>query len=604
VTAARLLTVAATLMAALSPRPACAQQMMRVLERGPVGFLHGTTLLQRTGNLTAGDFAQPAAADWDGDGRADLVVGSGYGDLLLFTRAGTGPFGRARALLPGDDLPLAATPRRAQVSPWLGDLDGDGQLDLLLGLQDRVYRYAVRGGNAVDGVLLAGPGGPAGLEAPLAPCAADLDGDGTVDVIVIDGHGRAHVLTEGGAEPLMVAAAQLQVAAPARAWAGDWDGDSRADLLIGAGDGRVVLCHGSDAGLSAPEELTAASSAVAAQPAPWATDFDGDGDLDLLVGGRAGFVALIERGGDGALASAGFLQQTDAPIDAGRCAVATAGDWDGDGDADLLVGGEDGRVRLYERLPGAPLSFARGLQVAGIDGPVVAPGTDPLRYAAPALTDWDADGDLDLLVGGGAGEIHLWLNSGGLQPMGSLRVSGAELRIAGIAMPAPFDFNGDGDTDLFVGARPLPERDLGPGVVLPEIAPGCAYFENITDRVGALPEFAKGVPIAMTLRSTDSDLRRDAGFLAPYATYPARWRGPRIDFLTVTLQGTFVFANRARPGAYATLQAECTGRALPPELLPPLYSATPAQLDGSPGLLAADCPWGFVCWYPRTALEV
>jgi len=253
VTAVRLLAVAAALAAALTPRPACARQMMRVLERGPVGFLHGHTLLQQTGNLTAGDFAHPATADWDGDGSADLIVGSGYGDLLLFTRSGTGPFGRARALLPGDDLPLAATPRRAQVSPWLGDLDGDGRLDLLLGLQDRVYRYAVRGGNAVDGVLLVGPGGPADLVAPLAPCAADLDGDGTVEVIIIDGQGRAHVLAEEGARPVIVAGAQLQVAAPARAWAGDWDGDARADLILGTGDGRVVLSRGSTAGLSAPE---------------------------------------------------------------------------------------------------------------------------------------------------------------------------------------------------------------------------------------------------------------------------------------------------------------------------------------------------------------
>ncbi len=602
-TGTRVLTVTAALVVALGPGPACAQQMMRVLERGPVGFLHGRTLLQRTGNLTGGDFSHPAAADWDGDGREDLVVGSGYGDLLLFTRAGGGPFGAAQALLPGEELSLAARPRRMQVSPWLGDLDGDGQLDLLLGLHDRVYRYAVRGGNAVDGVLLAGPGSPAALEPPLAPCAADLDGDGAVEVIVMDGRGRAYLLADGGARPLMVAGAQLQVAAPARAWAGDWDGDGRADLVIGTGDGRVVLCRGAETVLSAPEELAAASEAAGAQPAPWATDFDGDGDCDLLVGGRAGFVALVERGAGGALTPAGYLQQADAPIDAGRCAVASAGDWDGDGDADLVVGGEDGRVRLYERLPGPGLSFARGRQVAGTEGPVIAPGSDPLRYAAPALTDWDADGDPDLLVGGGAGQIDLWLNSGGLRPMGPLQVSGADLRIAGIAMPAPFDFNGDGDIDLFVGARPPPERDLGPGVVLPEIAPGCAYFENTADRTGVVPEFAKGVPIAMALRSTDSGLHRDAGFLAPYATYPARWRGPRIDFVTVTLQGTFVFVNRARPGAYATLEAECTGRTLPPALLPPLYAATPAELDGEVGLLAADCAWGFVCWYPRAALE-
>jgi len=590
--------------AATSLQPACAQQMMRILERGPVGFLHGHTLLQRTGDLTAGDFAHPAAGDWDGDGRTDLVVGSGYGDLLLFARPGDGAFAPARGLLPEDHLPLAAVPRRRQVSPWLGDLDGDGGLDMLLGLHDRVYRYAVRAGAAADGKLLAGPDGPPGLEPPLAPCAADLDGDGRAEVIVADGRGRVYVLADGGARPVMVAGAPLQVAPPARAWAGDWDGDGRADLLLGAGDGRVVLCRGVEAGFAAPEELAAASAAVAREAAPWATDFDGDGDLDLLVGGRAGFVALVERGAGGELAVVGRLQQEQAPIDAGRCAVATAGDWDGDGDTDLAIGGEDGQVRMYERLPGADLAFARGLQVAGDAGPVAAAGTGDLRYAAPALTDWDTDGDLDLLVGGASGEVHLWRNTGGLHATGPLRVSGTPLRVVGIAMPAPFDYNGDGDMDLFVGARPPPARDLGPGVVLPEIAPGCAYFENTADRPGALPVFVKGVPIAMTLASRGGDLRRDAGFLTPYAMYPSRWRGAwQVDFITATLQGIFVFANLARPGAYACLEAECEGRALPPALLPPMYSAVPAELDGGPGLLAADCAYGFVCWYPRAALE-
>ncbi|MGD9494663.1 MAG: FG-GAP repeat domain-containing protein [Armatimonadota bacterium] len=602
--APRLLLLITALAAAASSRPAAAQQMMRVLERGPVGFLHGTTLLQEIGNLTAGDFAHPAVADWDGDGRPDLVVGSGYGDLLLFARPAGGAFGPARALLPENGQPLAAMPQRMQVSPWLGDLDGDGQLDMLLGLHDRLYRYAVRDGACAEGRLIAGPGTPVILPPPLAPCAADLDGDGKTHIVIVDGHGRVHLLADESAAPVMVAGAHLQVAAPARAWAGDWDGDGRADLLIGAGDGRVVICRGDGKGLTAPEELGAASFSAGPQAAPWATDFDGDGDLDLLVGGRAGFVALVQRRGGGELAQAGLVQQQRAPIDVGRCAVATAGDWDGDGDADLVAGGEDGGVWLYERLPGAELLFGRGLQVAGEDGPVAAAGTGERRYAAPVLTDWDADGDLDLLVGGVSGKVLVWLNAGGLRAGGPLQVGGAPLRMAGIAMPAAADYNGDGDTDLFVGARPEPEGEGDTGVVLPQIAPGCAYFENTADRPGALPVFAKGVPVPMTLASREGELRRDGGFLAPYAIYPSRWRGPlTTDFITVSLLGTFIFTNTARPGAYACLEAQCEGRALPTALLPPLYSAVPAQLNGEPGLLAADCPYGFVCWYPRGALD-
>jgi hypothetical protein len=242
------------------------------------------------------------------------------------------------------------------------------------------------------------------------------------------------------------------------------------------------------------------------------------------------------------------------------------------------------------------MRFERGLRIDGSDGPVEAPGSGGGRYAAPALTDWDADGDLDLLVGGVSGRILLWRNGGGLRAMGPLQVSGTDLRVTGIAMPAPFEYNGDGDVDLFVGARPRPDRRTEPGVMLPEIPPGCVYFENTVNRTNALPVFAKGVPIAMNLISEDGGLRRDAGFLGPYATYPVD-RGVNLDFITITLQGTFRFANMARRGAYACLAAEAKGRGLPHALLPPLYSAVPARIDGKQGLLAADAAYGFVAWY-------
>jgi len=593
-------TFACVALLLLSLQLVCAQQMLPIIERGPVGYLHGTTLLQATGNLTAGDFAHPTIADWDGDGAPDLVCGSGYGDLLLFKRSGEQPFGPARALLPSGEIGLADRPQRLQVSPWLGALDGDGQMNLLLGIGDRVFRYEVREGTTVGGTLIAGRGSSVELPGPLAPCAATLDG-AEASVLLMDGLGRGYRLTDAGAEPLMVAGVQLQVAPPARAWAGRWDADDLADLVIGSGTGRVALYRGLGGGVfDAPQELISEADALDRDAAPWAADWDGDGDLDLLIGGRGGFVALYTREGD-RLTSAGLLQQTDAPVDAGRCAHATTGDWNGDGLTDLVLGGEDGRVTLFARLPGTPMRFERGLRIAGTDGPVLAPGSGHLRYAAPALTDWDADGDLDLLVGGADGRILLWRNSGSLQPLGPLQVSGADLRAIGIAVPAPSDFNGDGDTDLFVGGRPLPEREPEPGIMLPEIPPGCAYYENTAAGAGILPVFSKGVPIATMLLS-DGGLIREAGFLNPYAMYPARW-GRGIDFIMVTMQGTFAFANTARPGSYACLTAATRGRSLPRALLPPLYSATPAQLDGTDGLLAADCAYGFVTWYERAAVQ-
>ena len=187
--------------------------------------------------------------------------------------------------------------------------------------------------------------------------------------------------------------------------------------------------------------------------------------------------------------------------------------------------------------------------------------------------------------------------------MGPLQVSGRVLRVSGIATPAPWDYNLDGKMDLFVGARTPPDKLSKPGEVpVPEISPGCAYFENTKAGTAQWPLFAKGVPVSMCLASEGSGPQhKDADFLQPYATYPARWRNAaRPTFLTLTAYGTFAFENIAAPGAYAHLHLQ-SGNGVPPPLLPELYSCVPVELRvGEVGLLAADAAYGFLCYYPRS----
>jgi hypothetical protein len=334
--------------------------------------LRGSTDANYAGSAVAG------AGDTNGDGHDDVLVGASYDDpdprtyLVLGPVSGTFNLGRSDALLMGGSESVASA----------GDVDGDGSSDILVGSSrgDDDDAWLVLG--PASGTLdlddadanLVGETGWGGFGVRVAG-AGDVNDDGHDDMLVAAfetaGETFAAYLIEGpvtGTADAALADAKLWVdPAPFRyqgdvAGVGDVDGDGQADLLIGAPgdssvdgatyfvrgpvDGTIDLATSADTTFLGPDQGPDVDNECAGASVSSAGDTDGDGRGELLIGapcsdlrGDRNGVAYLVR--DPRMGTRD-LARADARLvgryeDAGWD-VASGGDVDGDGHDDLLIG--------------------------------------------------------------------------------------------------------------------------------------------------------------------------------------------------------------------------------------------------------------------------
>ena len=125
-------------------------------------------------------------------------------------------------------------------------------------------------------------------------------------------------------------------------------------------------------------------------------------------------------------------------------------DIDNDEDIDLLIGDDEGYVKLYIREDNGDLSFAERLQADDED-------LDVEDRAMPEWTDWDLDGDYDLLVGSSLGTIELFINTGSAEEYeftseGLISAGDEEIWLGSETAPVFGDLDGDGKRDLMIGS--------------------------------------------------------------------------------------------------------------------------------------------------------
>lgn len=207
-------------------------------------------------------------------------------------------------------------------------------------------------------------------------------------------------------------------------------------------------------------------------------DIDDDGDLDLFVGNSFETSAFPWNGrikffrNQGNNIHPDFILEDDAFLGnlLGKELVPKFADIDNDGDADLFIGELYGGILFFENTGNASIPhFTDYILLTDID----------VGYnAVPELCDLDADGDLDLIVGADNGRLELYENTGSQEfyDFQLVNDSWQNIQIGGNSAPQFIDFDMDNDFDLVLGTEfenILVYENLGtgqsPDLVLTEI---------------------------------------------------------------------------------------------------------------------------------------
>jgi hypothetical protein len=275
-----------------------------------------------------------AIGDFNGDQKPDLVVAnSGSNDLSFLTGNNDGTF-----LSPRVNANISSP------APVVtGVFTGNGKQDIIIGntssLTGTVLTEMLGNGDGtfqtpttINSNIVTPPLGQA-----VALVAADLNGDGKLDLVMLDSNKNVDVFLGNGDGTFQTPSVYAAGASPKGMAIGDFTGNGHPDIAVintasGSGDGTVTILLNNGHGIFSP--FATAADAGLTPTAVAAADFNGDGKADLVVTNNNGFsstVSILTSNGDGS-----FKAPVTYAVEADPTAVAV-GDLNGDGKPDLAV---------------------------------------------------------------------------------------------------------------------------------------------------------------------------------------------------------------------------------------------------------------------------
>ena len=187
-------------------------------------------------------------------------------------------------------------------------------------------------------------------------------------------------------------------------------------------------------------------------------DWDGDGDMDLLIGDRNGYITYYENTGTAripSLTNRGHIKDGSQDLNVVNNAVPCIFDWNLDGKKDLVVGCENYKVLLYLNVGSnnAPLFNGYSTIVENYTW-----SENGIMRNHPQVADLNKDGKFDLIVGEEWGTIHYFKNTGSNSSprFGAsehlMLTSGEKAKVSSRAHISVVDWDGDGNLDIISGS--------------------------------------------------------------------------------------------------------------------------------------------------------